>query len=260
MIDPSIIQTGIQTKPLRVLIYGVPGCGKSTWAAAANNSLKTIFIPTEDGCDELDVAKFPKAKTWAEVLDYLAYLYEAEHDYKVVVLDSITATEQLIRNIVAKEYAAEENEPEITFEKIPWGKGYKRAAEKVQTLMNACDALRNKGMQTILIGHSGIKPFHDICSADQWDQYKLSCHEQIASPIIAWADCVFFVNYDRTAASVGEGFKKRTIGRDAGRRIMFTECRATHEAKCRVSRLELKEKEELNGRAFWERVCQKMNF
>ncbi len=55
------IHTGRHHSPPRLLIYGTEGIGKSTTAAGAP---KPIFIPTEDGLDQIDCASFPLAGTW----------------------------------------------------------------------------------------------------------------------------------------------------------------------------------------------------
>ena len=59
------IQSGKESKPPRLMIYGQEGIGKSTFAAAAPNP---IFIQTEDGLGEINCKKFPLAKTYDEVL------------------------------------------------------------------------------------------------------------------------------------------------------------------------------------------------
>ena len=50
------IQSGRQSKPPRVLLYGVEGIGKSTFGSQAP---KPIFIQTEDGLDEIECDRFP---------------------------------------------------------------------------------------------------------------------------------------------------------------------------------------------------------
>ena len=53
-------------KPPRILIHGVHGVGKTTFAADAPNP---VFIVTEDGLGTLQVDHFPLAKTFDEVMD-----------------------------------------------------------------------------------------------------------------------------------------------------------------------------------------------
>jgi hypothetical protein len=63
------IHTGRRHSPPRLLMYGTEGIGKSTTAAQAPNP---IFIPTEDGLDQIDCASFPLAAKFADVESALA--------------------------------------------------------------------------------------------------------------------------------------------------------------------------------------------
>ena len=56
----------------RILIHGVAGVGKTTFAAGAP---KPVFIQTEDGLGTLEVPHFPLARTFDEVMEALAALY-----------------------------------------------------------------------------------------------------------------------------------------------------------------------------------------
>ena len=79
--------------PMRINLQGQDGIGKSTFAANADNP---IFIQAEDGLDYIkDVARFPKCETWTQIFDNLMALYETEHDYKTVVLDTTDAAHAL---------------------------------------------------------------------------------------------------------------------------------------------------------------------
>jgi hypothetical protein len=51
--------------PPRILIHGVAGVGKSTFAANADHP---VVIATEDGLGMLKVASFPVAKSFDEVM------------------------------------------------------------------------------------------------------------------------------------------------------------------------------------------------
>ena len=57
--DLNSIKTGREVTPPRVIVYGVNGIGKSTFAAQSGG----LFIPTEDGMGLLDVPRFPKPGT-----------------------------------------------------------------------------------------------------------------------------------------------------------------------------------------------------
>ena len=62
------IHQGRRHSPPRLLIYGTEGIGKSTTASQAP---KPIFVPTEDGLDQIDCASFPLAKTLPDVRSVL---------------------------------------------------------------------------------------------------------------------------------------------------------------------------------------------
>ena len=64
------ITTGPQPGPQRCLITGVPGVGKSTFAAGAPDAL---FLQLERGVDHLDVAKTELMKEWSDVEAGLTY-------------------------------------------------------------------------------------------------------------------------------------------------------------------------------------------
>ena len=74
-----------QPKPPRILIHGVAGVGKTTFAAEAN---QPVFVQTEDGLGTLSSSHFPLARTYEDVIDALAALYTEPHDFKTVVIDS----------------------------------------------------------------------------------------------------------------------------------------------------------------------------
>jgi hypothetical protein len=73
-------------KPPRILIHGVHGVGKTSFATGAP---APVFILTEDGLGTLDVPHFPLARTFDEVMQALAALYTEEHAFKSLVVDSV---------------------------------------------------------------------------------------------------------------------------------------------------------------------------
>ena len=88
------IHSGQRYTPPRVLVYGTEGIGKSTFAA---NAPKPIFIPTEDGLDQIECDSFPLAENLSAVTDALAALINEKHDYQSVVIDSLDWLERLKR-------------------------------------------------------------------------------------------------------------------------------------------------------------------
>src|SRR4249920_2964956 len=73
-------------KPLRILLHGPEGIGKSTFAA---NAPASIFLAGEDGTAELDVVRFPEPSAWSDVLDAVNELITEPHDYQTFVIDTL---------------------------------------------------------------------------------------------------------------------------------------------------------------------------
>ena len=95
------IQTGRAHRPPRLLVYGVEGIGKSTFAA---HSPEPIFIQTEDGLDELSRSKFPLATNYADVIGALNDLCAEEHGFQTVCVDSLDWLERLIWDRVSQDF------------------------------------------------------------------------------------------------------------------------------------------------------------
>jgi len=108
------VHTGQRHRPPRLLIYGIEGGGKSTLAADAP---KPIFIPTEDGLDQIDCNSFPLARSFDDVMACLTALATEEHDYHTVVIDTADWLERLIFDAVCKRFNA------TSIEKVDGGYG-----------------------------------------------------------------------------------------------------------------------------------------
>src|SRR5258707_13543331 len=89
--------------PVMALLYGQPGIGKSTWAAGAP---KPIFISTERGLDQLNVAKLPAPKDFKSLYEQVDALDKEDHEYQTAVLDTINGPELCIFGRVCQERKA----------------------------------------------------------------------------------------------------------------------------------------------------------
>lgn len=218
------ILTGKTSRPRRLTIYGVPGIGKSTFAAGAPSP---VFIQTEQGLDDIGAARFPLAKSWADVLNALTALTN-EHGYKTVVIDSLSALEPLIW----KHVCAEKGKQNI--EDFGYGKGYILVLDLWRELAKALDYLCDeKKMHVVLIGHSKVTRFNDP-EGDAYDLYDMDVNKYAAQAIFRWSDEVLFANYEVLKATTGDGLRKRTIG-IGGDRKLWTAERPAHKAKNRLA-------------------------
>ena len=241
--DLKSISRNDATLAPRIMLYGVEGIGKSTFAAYAP---KPIFILTEDGLGSLPVQHFPLAKNVASVLAAITTLYDEKHDYKTVVLDSLDWLEAMIWQEMEAKHDAKD---------LAYGKGASIAADKWRTIVTAFDALRTKhGMCAILIAHTMIKRF-DSPETEPYDRFQPKLQERSGSLIREWADAVLFANYKTIVKQSDVGFNK-TVSRgvSSGERMLFTSERPAYMAKNRYS---LPESIPLDWDAFAEAIKPK---
>lgn len=230
-ISLSSITSGVRMKAPKLILYGVGGIGKTTFAAGAP---KPIFLFTEEGQGSLDVARFeprendPVLKTWNEIIEGCKALYNEQHDYQTLVLDSMDFTEPLLWRYVADKYK------KANIEAFGYGKGYVYAVDEARILFQWLDALRNdRNMAIIILAHSETKKFESP-EAESYDRYKLRLHDRLANYVHDWSDVLLFANYKTTVVKDDEGFnRERKRGVGVGERVMYSEERPAFWAKNR---------------------------
>lgn len=129
------IRVGRRHSPPRFVIYGTEGIGKSTTASQAP---KPIFIPTEDGLDQIECASFPLATKLTAVQNDLQALIHDQHDYESVVIDSLDWLERLIWDALCDQYSVS------SIEKVDGGyaRGYTHALTHWRDILRDLDILR----------------------------------------------------------------------------------------------------------------------
>lgn len=222
----SRVQRGRRRAPRRIQVYGTSGIGKTTFGSKAPGP---IFIPTEDGLDDVDCEHFPLLTKFEEVIQALADLYREDHAYQTVVIDSLDWLERLIWADVCRKRRIE------SIEDVGYGKGYVLALTQWREVLDGLSALRNdKGMTILLIAHAKIETFHNP-ETESYDRYVPRLHRLASALVQEWCDEVLFATYKIYTKQVDEGFnRKRMQGIGAGERILRTTERPTHVAKNRL--------------------------
>ena len=148
---PGVV-TRAKWLPPKVCLYGTPGIGKSTFGAGAPNP---IFIATEAGVENLDVARFPVSATLKEFLDNLRLVAEGDHDHGAVVIDTLNGLMELYYQ-ARKDIPGERGKPLYDFVGFGGYAGWNGVARDVKSeflpLLSAC---QRRGMFVILLAHTG---------------------------------------------------------------------------------------------------------
>lgn len=159
--------------PPRILFYGPPGIGKTTIAAEFPDP---VFLQIEDGTPgDVELNSFGKLDSFDQVMGYLEVLYNEDHEFQTVVIDSVTELQRLVFQETGQR-GDDEGKTYTRIEDFPYGKGYVYAMAVWSDLLQGLDMLRrDRGMTVVLIAHSIIGAFNDP-EAPAYDQYQLAIH------------------------------------------------------------------------------------
>lgn len=220
---------GAQKEPLITVAYGVPGIGKSTFAAGSE---KPIFLgPERNG--SLNVSKLKRTQSHDQLCQQLKDIAKGVYDskgFRTTVLDSIDMHEKVIHDDIVK------REPGSTMATAMkgFGKAYNFAGTKLYEVRELLDDIRNKKeMNVIVLGHSIVTRFSDPILAVEYDVYEMCLHKtkrtDYNSVFTDWADMVLFLNWKTYKTEDGNHAVS------IGKREILTEYRPSHLAKNRFN-------------------------
>lgn len=217
------LQRSSVLKAPRMLMYGTAGIGKTTFGTCAPNP---VFIQTED--TQIDVPTFGILRTYAEVMEALASLYQEPHDFQTAVLDSVDWLEPLVwaEACSINQWA--------NIEAAGYGKGYAAALDVWRVVLDGFNALRDeRGMTIIFLGHSEIKRF-DSPETEPYDRYQPKLNKGASALVQEHVDCVLFANYRVSTVKSDVGFNRKAVrGVGGSDRLIHTTERPAYLAKNR---------------------------
>lgn len=235
-------------QPPVITIVGFPGVGKSSLAALFPS---TIFIQAENATsvfetweDEKQPAFFPELpapkqqgdrKPSVTIIDQLRELASVEHEYKTVVIDSVTTLNMLFEQEVI-EFDQDKNGQPSGVNNIAeaaggFGKGYLQVAGMHAKVRSACEHLRRKGMTVIFLAHSGIAKVKNRPDVDAYSTWSLDMHEASRKIYVATSDAVLYLKSREFVTGHEENRKGQTtkLGkvRTTGERVLISSSEGT---------------------------------
>jgi len=214
------IERGVKASPVRAVIYGTEGIGKSTLAAQFPTPL---ILDTEDGTGRIDCARV-LCRDALELESAMLDLVGDPQGFKTVVIDSADWWERhLIDHMLRKS-------SKKSIEDFGFGKGYTMLAEVASKGLGLADQLVAKGLHVVFVAHSIVKRTSPPDETDGYDRYELKLTRQVAPLLREWCDLLLFCNYKTRLVEGSDGRKKATGGKT---RVMYAERSAAYDAKNR---------------------------
>lgn len=219
---------GKQKKAKKVVIYGVEGIGKSTFAAQFPDP---IFIDVEGGTAELEVDRLPTPTSWTllcEIIDQERKLKRC----KTLVIDTIDWAERMCIAELCAKYK------KTGIEEFGYGNGWQYEKEKFDKFLDLLQEVVDSGINVVLIAHAKIKKFDQPeemgAGYDRWE-LKLGdkTTNKIAPIVKEWADIVLFLNFKTEVIALDKDGKKLKANNNECKRVMYTTRRACWDAKNR---------------------------
>ena len=199
---------GERRPPMRIILYGSEGIGKTTWASRAPSP---VYMGTEGGYGELTVDAFPEPKTWDQVTKDVEMLIEEDHNWQTLVIDTIDHLERLAQAEIVRTTKGAKS-----IESMGFGKGYIAAAELMFRFARQLDRLReSRGMHIIFLGHATMVSVQNPDGPD-YKKWTLKLHEKTSLFFREWADIVLFARRDVEVHTT-----------ETGERALFSKGKAT---------------------------------
>ena len=195
-------------RPVICTLFGEGGMGKTTLASMFPGPI--VFIRTEDGTASLigndNVSLFPLAKSSEDVIEALSALSIEKHDYKTVVIDSVTQLATMIEHeIVVQDPKAKS----IAQAGGGYGAGYGQASERHSEIREGAGYLSHEiGMNVVFIAHADVETL-TLPDMDPYNRYVLKLHKRCQSHYTDNVDLVGLIRLETFTR--GDGEKKRAI-------------------------------------------------
>lgn len=217
------VTTGVQAAPVKTVLYGPEGIGKSTFASHFPDP---VFIDTEGGTKRLNVARLPQPTSWAMLLDEVAEVRKGSVPCGTLVIDTADWAERLcIQAVCAR---AKVN----GIEDFGYGKGYTYVKEEFAKLLDALEEVLNAGHNVVVLAHAAITKFEQPDAAGSYDRWTMKTTKQTEPILREWCDMLLFANYKTVVEKAGSSpnAKNKASG---GRRVMYTTHHPCWDAKNR---------------------------
>lgn len=209
-----------KTKPvfdmskLKMLLYGAPKIGKSTFCSQIPNAL---FLSTEDGLNHLSVYEMTISK-WEDIQAVGALLATSNHGYKTLIIDTADSALTMCERFIAERKGVSHildlkwNGPEFVADEF----------------MRVVQKLSNLGLGMVFLAHSEDKVIRKKNESDE-NRTVITLQKSTKDRLTAFCDIIAFATV--------ENMKNETTGGYEKTRVIKTQPSRVYEAGDRTNKL-----------------------
>lgn len=214
------ITRGIQARAQKVVLYGPEGIGKTTLAAQCPGP---VFIDTEGGSNNFDVARYPAPNCWQNLIQTVQYAMQHPANQQTLVIDTADWAEKLAVTAVC------DRSGKTGIEDFGYGKGYTYLKEEFAKLLTYLDGVIDAGVHVVLTAHAALRKIEQPDEMGAYDHWELKLSKTVAPMVKEWADALLFCNYKTIVVQDSSGKGKA----QGGRRVIYTQHHPCWDAKNR---------------------------
>ncbi len=209
------ITSGLVSAPVKTVIYGVEGIGKTTFAAKFP---KPLFVDLDNGTKRCEVDRVGNIARWEDLMDTIKEIaYMDGSPYSSVVIDTVDRAAELCEEFVCRRAKKD------TIEDFGFGRGYPALAQEFSKLIGWGNILIDKGYNVVFIGHAMqrvvTKP-DDTGSYDHWEmKLKGKGANSLGALLKEWADLLLFADYRITIVQKDENGRGKASKNSGERRM-----------------------------------------
>lgn len=216
---------GVLSAPVKTVIYGPEGIGKST---LASQWPEPVFIDVEGSTKNLDVPRFPDASTWQSILADVDHVIHHPDCCRTLVIDTMDKAE-----VRCTEHVLKANS-KTGIEEFGYGKGYVYLQEEFQKLLDRLDEVIECGIHVVCVAHAYMRKFEQPDEMGAYDRWELKLSRKCAPITKEWADMILFCNYKTLVVNVDDqGALKGKNKARGGKRVMYSTHHPCWDAKNR---------------------------
>ena len=217
------ISQGKIARPLRVVVDGVEGVGKTTFVSHFPDPL---FIDLENGTDSMDVKRTQKPQSWQELLQLIRDIVADPSLCRTLVVDTGDWAETLCIKYICEKFRKN------GLEGFDYGRGYVYLREEFENLLIELDKAIAAGINVVITAHVQIKKFELPDEQGAFDRYSLKLSKNVSPIVQEWCDIQLFANFKTyVIATDKQGSNHKASG--GSKRVMYASHTASFDAKNR---------------------------